>query len=246
MLGAIAEDLGRMGPGSDRIRRVQTGGVAGDGGLPALRRRIVLVGLPFAGGSGLALHILADVSLPLAIAALVLLGVAVWGWMMLHSGVTVRRTIAHRVRVGAGAGFVATLGYDASRYGTVALFSFSFKPFHVFRLFGELWVGPHHGAGLLLLVGLAYHLCNGTFFGVAYVLAFRRPHWSTGALWGIGLELCMATLYPSWLRIQQMGEFLQVSAIGHVVYGSLLGSLAGAVLVRGSGRTTTEPGQVSP
>jgi len=73
---------------------------------------------------------------------------------------------------------------------------------------------------------MAYHVCNGTFFGVAYTLVFRRPTWWTGALWGIGLELCMATLYPSWLRIVMLREFLEVSAIGHVVYGSVLGLVA--------------------
>jgi hypothetical protein len=65
---------------------------------------------------------------------------------------------------------------------------------------------------------------------------FRRPSWWTGALWGIALELCMATLYPSWLRIQMLSEFLEVSAVGHVVYGSVLGLVAArgvAALERG-------------
>jgi hypothetical protein len=221
-------------PGSGKICCVQTVGNAPQDRLPVLRRRVLLIGLPFAGGAGLVLHILADVSLPLAIAVLLLLGVSLWGWVMSRTGPFGRRIIGHRVLIGAGAGFIATLAYDAARYGMVALFSFSFKPFHVFSIFGELWVGPHHSATTLFLIGLAYHFSNGTFFGVAYTLVFRRPQWWTGALWGMGLELCMATLYPSWLRVQQLGEFLQVSAIGHVVYGSVLGLLASAALARTS------------
>ena len=33
----------------------------------------------------------------------------------------------------------------------------------------------------------------------------------------------MALLYPHWLRIVQLREFLAVSAIGHLVYGAVLG-----------------------
>jgi hypothetical protein len=53
----------------------------------------------------------------------------------------------------------------------------------------------------------------------------------------------MATLYPSWLRIQQFGEFLQVSALGHVVYGSVLGLVAAAGVARfASSDPRTPPG----
>jgi hypothetical protein len=52
----------------------------------------------------------------------------------------------------------------------------------------------------------------------------------------------MATLYPAWLRIQMLGEFLEVSALGHVVYGSVLGLVAGAG-VRRLTRTTIPASQ---
>jgi hypothetical protein len=42
----------------------------------------------------------------------------------------------------------------------------------------------------------------------------------------------MALLYPSWLRIIALGEFLEVSAIGHVVYGTVLGLSVGRLLRR--------------
>jgi hypothetical protein len=194
--------------------------------LPRLRRRALLVGLPLAGGAGLVVHVVADLSLPLAIGALAGAGAGAWILVARRLPPATRRMLARRARVGAGAGLLGTVAYDLTRYGLVALWSLSFQPFHVFTVFGELFVGPDHAAGVLVLVGLAYHLANGTFFGVAYTLAVRRPSWWSGALWGIGLELIMATLYPSWLRIQALGEFLEVSAAGHLVYGAVLGAVA--------------------
>jgi hypothetical protein len=194
--------------------------------LPALRRRLLLIGLPFAGGAGLVVHILADISLPLAIAVLALLGGVVWMVLLSAMDTRVRQTLRRRALVGVVGGLIGTVAYDLARYGVVSLFSMSFKPFHVFSIFGELFVGPGRNAALTFAVGLAYHVSNGTFFGLAYTLVFRRPNWWTGALWGIALELSMATLYPSWLRIVMLREFLEVSAIGHVVYGATLGLVA--------------------
>jgi len=36
----------------------------------------------------------------------------------------------------------------------------------------------------------------------------------------------MLGLYPGWLHIKAYGEFAQMSMVGHVVYGSVLGVLA--------------------
>lgn len=196
--------------------------------VPQLRRRVLLIGLPFAGGAALVLHILADISLPLGILGLAVLGGGVALFVLSRMSAAQRRAMYQRARIGAVAGLIGTVAYDAARYGTVALFHMSFQPFHVMSVFGELFLGPGHSAGATFAAGFAYHLSNGTFFGLAYTLVFRHPLWWTGALWGIGLELCMATLYPRWLAIQQIGEFLEVSALGHVVYGATLGVVAAA------------------
>ncbi|GHJ48754.1 hypothetical protein Cs7R123_60960 [Catellatospora sp. TT07R-123] len=206
--------------------------------VPALRRRIFLIGLPMAGGAGLVLHILTDISLPLAIGAFALLGAAVFGFVLSRLDPAGRRALRRRAGVGLVAGLIGTLAYDAARYGVVALFDMSFKPFHVFHIFGELFIGTNHPDALIFAVGLAYHISNGTFFGLAYTMVFRRPSWWTGALWGIGLELCMAFLYPTWLRIQMLNEFLEVSALGHVVYGATLGAVAAAGISRLAARST--------
>lgn len=194
---------------------------------PRLRWRLLLMCLPFAGGAGLVVHILAGISLPLAIGVLALLAATAWVGLLGRLPAGTRRLLRVRALIGAGAGVVSTIAYDLARYGIVAVFSMSFKPFHVWTVFGEAFIGRGHTVAALTVVGAVYHLSNGTFFGIAYTLAFRQPRWWTGMLWGVGLELCMATLYPRWLRLQALGEFLQVSAVGHLVYGTTLGLLAG-------------------
>lgn len=186
----------------------------------------MLIGLPLAGGAGLVLHILAGASLPLAIVALALGGSVLWAVALRRLTVAARRSLRQRAVIGMASGLAGTVAYDAARYGTVALFAMSFRPFHVLSLFGEAFIGTGHSATLTFAVGAAYHISNGVFFGAAYCLALRRYAWWSGALWGVGLELCMATLYPAWLRMQMLHEFLEVSAVGHVVYGSVLGIVA--------------------
>jgi hypothetical protein len=198
------------------------------------RRALLLLALPLAGGAGLAVHLLADVDLRLAVAALAGFGAAIWLVLVPRLPAARRATIRRRVAVGAGCGLLATGAYDAARYGLVALAQFSFEPFHVFALFGELFLGPGASPASRFAVGTLYHLLNGTGFGIAYLLAVRRPRVITGLVWGVLLELAMATLYPPWLRMQQLGEFLQVSAAGHLVYGSVLGGLAGRWLAVGA------------
>lgn len=213
--------------------------------LPPGRVRLLLIGLPFAGGAGLAVYILSGVSLPLAILALALGGGGLWLLVLRRTRAPVRRVLRARAGVGLLAGAIATVAYDCARYGLVALFHMSFQPFHVFTLFGELFIGRGHATAVTTAVGVAYHLSNGTFFGVAYALLFRRPTWWTGTLWGVGLELGMALLYPQWLRIQVMHEFLEVSAFGHVIYGTVLGLVTAAGLRRlatpGPDRTLAPP-----
>ena len=206
------------------------------------RRDLLLVVLPLATGAGLVIAILTDFSLPVAIAFVAAVGLYGW-WIVLRTMTTaVRRGLRRRVAIGACAGFVGTLAYDTARYGVVALFDLSFQPFHVFAVFGELFIGATAPLPAQFVVGFLYHLTNGACFGIAYALTFKRPGIVTGILWGCGLELCMALLYPSWLRIIALGEFLEVSAIGHVVYGSVLGLIVGRLVRTGSaGSGATRP-----
>jgi len=202
-------------------------------GVPGIAwYRLPLVMLPVAGGLGLAMHILTRVSLPLAYGALALGGVVAW-WLLLRRAEAASRVrLLRRVRVGFLSGLVATLLYDASRYGVVALLSFSVEPFAAWSLFGQAIVGSQASKSAALAIGTAFHTVNGLGFGVAFTLLVRQPTWWSGVLWGLGLELVMALLYPSWLRIAQLQEFMTMSVLGHLVYGATLGAVAAAALAK--------------
>jgi hypothetical protein len=191
--------------------------------LPRWDRRLLLVLLPVAGGAGLVAHVLVDVSLPLAFAAIAVVGgvLATVAWRRLSP--PARVLLGGRVRAGLVGGALGVAAYDAARYGIVALLQLSFEPFHVFEVFGHLFLGDDVSATTATTVGFAYHVSNGLCFGIAYAVLVRRPGVITGMLWGIALELAMALLYPSWLRIEALSEFLTVSAFGHVIYGGVLG-----------------------
>ena len=53
-------------------------------------------------------------------------------------------------------------------------------------------------------------------------------HWDrdTGALWGLFLEAFQLTLYPDWLGIRFVDEFVRISALSHLAYGASLGLIA--------------------
>jgi hypothetical protein len=204
------------------------------------RWRLPLLLLPFAGGLGLVMHALADMSLSLAVAALVLIGTLIWLWFSRRAPADARQRVQRRCRMGLVIGLLATVAYDAVRYGAVALWSFSFEPFHVIPIFGHLFVGAAASEALAWVAGLIYHVGNGTGFGIAYVLLFRRPGPLTGVAWGLGLELAMALLYPSWLRLTALGEFLTASMIGHLTYGCVLGLAARRFAARELRRAPSE------
>ncbi|HEX2084559.1 MAG TPA: hypothetical protein VHF89_02675 [Solirubrobacteraceae bacterium] len=191
--------------------------------LPAAGRRLPLLALPFAGGAGLVVYILAGISLPAAAGAVALLGAVVWRLVASDAPEVDRRAIAARVRAGAVAGLLAVAAYDLVRFGLVSLLTLEFEPFHVIPRFGRLFVGDAAPEAVAVAAGVAYHVANGIGFAVGYALAVRRPGPLTGVAWGVGLELCMAVLYPTWLAIATLEEFLTVSALGHLAYGAVLG-----------------------
>lgn len=206
--------------------------------------RVPLLVLPIAGGLGLVVHILTRVSLSLAFAVLAAAGVLAWSLLLPRADPSTRTQLLQRVRVGLLAGLVGTLLYDAARYGIVALLSFSIEPFHVWLLFGRAIIGFAPPEAAAFAVGTAFHLVNGIGFGVAFTLLVRRPTWWRGVLWGLGLELAMALLYPGWLRLTQLQEFMTMSVLGHIVYGGTLGAVA-AIALRGYARKPDAAGSSS-
>ena len=198
-------------------------------------------------GIALLIYILAGVSLVLAMAVTTSAMVAGLVVVMVMSSAAERRRIIRTILVAAAAGFIATVAYDASKSVLSQLDPSPYNPFEVIRIFGGLLVGHDANRTLILVAGAAFHLLNGTAFGVAYSFLFARggdTTWgralATGVGWGLFLETFQLTLYPGWLDIRLYAEFATISALGHVVYGATLGLMARKLL------RATDPARTKP
>jgi hypothetical protein len=185
-------------------------------------------------GAALLVYFLAGISLALSILFIACLAVvcAVITWQRLTP--QGRSEVQARAKAGFLAGVVATLGYDISRFLLVRVAHFAIWPFETFRLFGELILGSHIAPPTTVIVGTIYHLTNGISFAVAYTLILGRRGWLFGVAWAFGLEFLMVSFYPGWLGLKALDEFLQVSVLGHFVYGSILGLVSKKLLDRAS------------
>lgn len=191
-----------------------------------LQWKLWLVILPLATGAGLVAHILSDLSLVLGVGLAALMGIIATYTVWHRTPTVIRPAIKQRALVGVVAGALATLAYDLCRYFVVTFLAFSFWPFDIFTIFGQLLIGRDAPEKLAQVVGVLYHSANGIGFAVAFMFLFRRPGVVSGLLWAAMLELLMVALYPSWLNIKALNEFLSVSIIGHIAYGLVLGSVA--------------------
>jgi len=176
-------------------------------------------------GLSLVITILIGVSLPLSIVVCtgtgcLLAGLAVW-----RAPAWLRRYLRTRLWVGLLTGLAATGAYDLTRFGVASIASLSFRPFHLIEVFGQMFVGESAPQWAIVGAGIAYHVCNGTTFSIAYVLLFLRPSILSGLAWAGLLEVFMITLYPGWLNVQRVDELALVSILGHVAYGVTLGAV---------------------
>jgi hypothetical protein len=188
------------------------------------RRWFLLAILPLATGAALLAHVLVHVSLGLALlvagAIILLVGIFTWGSL----APTAQAEFTRRIKAGLLAGLLALLAYDFLRWVIVTVFHYTFWPFDVFPIFGYAIAGPNLTPGLATAIGLLYHCTNGVFFAVAYAILFAPRNWWIGILWALGLEALMLSIYPGWLHIQAFNEFLSVSMLGHLAYGTVLGT----------------------
>jgi hypothetical protein len=200
----------------------------GEGGgmrVPSRTARLwlLLALLPLATGAALVVHILSRVSLGLSLlvgfALVSVTGVLAWRRLRIDA----RREMARRAVAGLVAGLLGTLAYDLVRLVVVKVFHYTFWPFDIFSLFGLAIVGPGLPPLLTTAVGVIYHYMNGILFAIAYAILLAPRGWWSGILWALGLEACMLALYPGWLHIQAYNEFVSVSMIGHLAYGTTIG-----------------------
>jgi hypothetical protein len=189
----------------------------------ARRWRLWLVLLPLT--SGAALIAFAILKLPVwpVTLGLAAFGVATWTVVVLRLDPGARRHLGRLVVAGALAGLLATVAYDLTRYGLVALMSWSIAPFAAFQRFGEAVLGTSVTGPALIVAGAAVHLTNGLGFGVSYAIFVARPGIATGIAWALTLEVLMLLVYPEFLGVALPGEFLPMSLAGHLAYGTTLG-----------------------
>ena len=195
------------------------------------RWAFVTVGLA-AGFSGLAVILTILSGLPLALfeGALVLVPAGVSIAIVRRAPVSVRREVGRIVRAGLAVGFVATVMYDATRVLLSYVDPSAFDPFGAARAFGYGMLGDTAPIALVLVAGFGVHFVNGISFAVIYAV-FAGRHARTlrvallaGIAWGMTLELVQVSLYPGWLQITTLfKEFILISGVGHLVYGTTLG-----------------------
>lgn len=199
------------------------------------RRRLRLaigVGALFSGAALLG-HIIIGLPLPVALGATALVVILGAGLLLRRVTPARRAWILRTVAIGATAGILCTLVYDATKFALSQLDPTPYNPFEATRIFGQLLIGAASPAGLIMVAGTAFHLLNGTMFGVAYTVLFAREGQSSvayaalsGAGWGVLLETFQLTLYPGWLDIAFLDEFVRISALSHLAYGVSLGLMA--------------------
>src|SRR5690349_4758838 len=102
---------------------------------PMAARFAPMAALFLASGAALVLAIVLQWSLPLAFALTAGITGSLAAITFVKAPPNVRHVLARRLRVGLVGGVLATLAYDATRFGVVSLFSLSFKPFHALEIF---------------------------------------------------------------------------------------------------------------
>jgi hypothetical protein len=146
-----------------------------------------------------------------------------------------RLFLKRRIAAGLIGGVVATAAYDASRFALIKITGIHFWPFDIFRVFGQALLGPNFNSGVTRAAGLVYHILSGLSFGIAYSIVLGARGVPAGIAFAMCLELFMVTVYPGWLHMKALQEFLQVSVFGHLIYGSVLGYLAKRLIARQAG-----------
>ncbi|HCT76958.1 MAG TPA: hypothetical protein DGG94_22120 [Micromonosporaceae bacterium] len=183
-----------------------------------------------ASGAALLVYILAGVSLRWTFVALGLGAAGVLVVVLRRLSPDRRSWLKRRIAVGAVAGFVATVAYDAVRIALVEFAGLKLRPFEAWRLFGLALAETEQSSTAIFLLGTGFHLVNGVAFGIAFTVAFGRKGIWAGVVWAFVLETFMVSVYPGWLGLKALDEFLSVSITGHVAYGTVLGWLAKSLL----------------
>jgi hypothetical protein len=200
------------------------------GNRPRLRPEWLVAAVFLASGASLLVYILAGLSLRWTLLALAVAGAAVAAVVLRRLPPERRSRVTRRIAIGAVSGLAATVAYDVVRLGLVEFAGLKINPFEAWRLFGVALTDAAQPRSTQFAVGTAFHVCNGIAFGITYTVAFGHRGPLAGVAWAFVLEGFMVSVYPGWLGLKALDEFLSVSITGHVAYGIVLGLLARTLL----------------
>ena len=130
-----------------------------------------------------------------------------------------------RLRTGLLAGTLATAAYDIVRFALETTGLADTNTFRAIPVFGLGITGRPVTDPIAITAGWAFHLVNGLGFAIAYAFVAAGRRWWFGVMYALILEAFMIGLYPGWLGFTLDSEFLQVSILGHVAYGAILGRM---------------------
>jgi len=185
-------------------------------------------------GVALVTHILAGVSLRYALVFTSLLVAFAVASVWRRTSPAQRAQVLRHIKVGLASGLLATLAYDIAKYTLSQWDPSPYNPFEAIRAFGLRLAGPTAPTALVLGTGGAFHFLNGISFGIAFCFFLGHRGILPGILWGLFLELFQLSLFPGWLDMRFYQEFMQISALSHVVYGAVLGALCRYGLLKGA------------
>lgn len=195
---------------------------------PRILPREVVIGLALAGANGAALLAYVFLGVPMTMMvpflALPAAGLLVFAVLIGQRRSARLHAFSRAIVIGAAAGLIATLVYDAVRPVLVYAMGSRYDPFRAIPLFGQLITGLAPTDQRALLAGWAYHFWNGVSFGVIYALVRPMGGWKTGLAWGLGLQLLMMAAYPRLLQARlDDPAFMATGIIGHSFWGAALG-----------------------
>lgn len=195
-----------------------------------IKHHYLIAALFLASGASLLVYVFAGVSLALALSVAVVLVSSAWVFTWRKSSSERKKLLVAQMKAGLIAGVLGTGAYDASRFLLIKITGIQFWPFDIFDIFGKAILGMSAQGFWVTPVGVAFHFLNGITFAISYTILFGKRGVFFGILWALGLEALMVAVYPNWLNIAFMNEFLSVSIFGHLVYGATIGYLAKRLL----------------
>lgn len=147
----------------------------------------------------------------------------IWGWLYRSND-----PLGASVKVGLGAGAIATIALEAIR---LPGFWLHFMPGNLPRLMGVLLLdqfatGPTFASDI---AGWAYHFWNGAAFGLIYVLVFGTCRRWVGAVYGVLLGFgfmfspVVSALGVGFLGLEFSKGFPITVTLAHAAFGGVLG-----------------------